>query len=101
LSRYFQLTGDERIPEIIKKGVTHLNNDTWIEQHSGWRYTSVNSVKLNEEPEHLRILRKAWDAKFERLLIAPAARPGVGKTYSTIMYGSPEAMNLFVNGLGQ
>jgi len=118
LSRYLQLTGDERIAEVIKKGVTHLNNDTWIEQHSGWRYTScpasgsgsqtgvtiaalVNSVKLNEEPEHLRILRKAWDAKFERLLIAPAARPGVGKTYSTIMYGSPEAMNLFVNGLEQ
>jgi len=24
-----------------------------------------------------------------------------GKTYSTIMYGSPEAMNLFVNGLEQ
>ena len=118
LSRYLQLTGDERIAEVIKKGVTHLNNDTWIEQHSGWRYTScpasgsgsqtgvtiaalVNSVKLNEEPEHLRILQKAWDAKFERLLIAPAARPGVGKTYSTIMYGSPEAMNLFVNGLEQ
>jgi hypothetical protein len=118
LSRYFQLTGDERIPDIVKRGITHLNNDTWMEQHSDWRYTScpatnpigqtgvtiaalVNSVKLNEEPEHLRILQKAWDAKFERLLIAPAARPGVGKTYSTIMYGSPEAMNLFVNGLEQ
>ncbi len=116
LSRYFQLTGDERIPDIVKRGITHLNNDTWIEQYSDWRYTScpstnpigqtgvtisaiVNSVKLNKEPEHLRILQKAWDAKFKRLLIAPAARPGVGKTYSTIMYGSPESMNLFVNGL--
>jgi len=116
LSRYFQLTGDKRIPEVIKRAVTHLNNDTWIEQRNDWRYTScpasnpigqtgvtiaalVNSVKLNKEPEHLRILQKAWDNKFKRLLIAPAARPGVGKTYSTIMYGSPEAMNLFVNGL--
>jgi len=116
LSRYFQLTGDDRIPEIVKRGISHLNNDTWIEQHSGWRYTScpasgsgsqtgvtisalVNSVKLNGEPEHLRILQKAWDKKFQRLLTAPAARPGLGKTYSTIMYGSPEAMNLFVNGL--
>jgi len=116
LSRYFQLTGDERIPDIVKRGITHLNNDTWMEQYSDWRYTScpasnpigqtgvtiaalVNSVKLNKEPEHLRILQKAWDNKFKRLLIAPAARPGVGKTYSTIMYGSPEAMNLFVNGL--
>jgi len=118
LSRYFQLTGDERIPDIVKRGITHLNNDTWMEQYSDWRYTScpatnpigqtgvtisalVNSVKLNREPEHLRILQKAWDNKFKRLLIAPAARPGVGKTYSTIMYGSPEAMNLFVNGLEQ
>ena len=118
LCRYYQLSGDERIPEVIKRAVTHLNNDTWIEQRNDWRYTScpetgpvgqtgvtimalVNSVKLNREPKHLRILRKAWDTKFERLLTAPAARPGLGKTYSTIMYGSPEAMNLFVNGLEQ
>jgi hypothetical protein len=118
LSRYYEFSGDKRIAEVIKRGVDHLNNDTWIEQDSGWRYTScpasgsgrqsgvtiaalVNSVRLNGEPEHLRILRKAWDTKFQRLLIAPTARPGLGKTYSTIMYGSPEAMNLFVNGLGQ
>jgi hypothetical protein len=118
LSRYYQLSGDQRIPEVIRRAVTHINNDTWLEQYSDWRYTScpktnpigqtgvtiaalVNSVRINREPEHLRILRKAWDAKFERLLTAPTARPGLGKTYSTIMYGSPEAMNLFVNGLEQ
>jgi hypothetical protein len=118
LSQYYQLSGDQRIPEVIKRAVTHLNNDTWLEQDSDWRYTScpetnpigqtgvtiaalVNSVRINREPEHLRILRKAWDAKFERLLKAPTARPGLGKTHSTIMYGSPEAMNLFVNGLEQ
>ncbi|MEA3225340.1 MAG: hypothetical protein U9Q07_05260 [Planctomycetota bacterium] len=118
LSRYYELSGDKRIPEVVKRAVTHLNNDTWLEQHSDWRYTScpvsrpigqtgvtiaalVNSVKLSGDPEHLRILRKAWDVKFKRLLTAPAARPGLGKTYSTIMYGSPEAMNLFVNGLEQ
>ena len=118
LSRYYQLSGDQRIPEVIKRAVTHINNDTWLQQYSDWRYTScpktnpigqtgvtitalVNSVRINGEPEHLRILRKAWDAKFERLLTAPTARPGLGKTYSTIMYGSPEAMNLFVNGLEQ
>ena len=116
LSRYYELSGDERIPEVVKRAVTHLNNDTWMEQRNGWRYTScpasgsvgqtgvtiyalINSVKLNRELEHLRILRKAWDTKFERLLIAPTARPGLGKTYSQIIYGSPEAMNLFVNGL--
>jgi len=116
LSRHYELSGDESIPEVVKRAITHLNKDTWMEQRNDWRYTScpasgpvgqtgvtiyalINSVKLNREPEHLRILRKAWDAKFERLLIAPTARPGLGKSYSQIMYGSPEAMNLFVNGL--
>jgi hypothetical protein len=116
LSRYYQLSGDQRIPEVIRRAVTYINNDTWLEQYNDWRYTScpatnpigqtgvtiaalVNSVRINGESEHLRILRKAWDAKFERLLRAPTSQPGLGKTYSTIMYGSPEAMNLFVNGL--
>ena len=116
MSRYYELTGDERIPESVKRGITHLNNDTWIEQKSDWRYTScpatnpinqtgvtitslVNSVVMNRDPEHLRILKKAWNAKFKRLLVAPTAKPGLGKSYSTYMYGSPEAMNLFVNGL--
>ena len=116
MSRYYELTGDERIPESVKRGITHLNNDTWIEQKSDWRYTScpatnpinqtgvtitslVNSVVMNRDPEHLRILKKAWNAKFKRLLVAPTAKLGLGKSYSTYMYGSPEAMNLFVNGL--
>lgn len=116
LSRYYELTGDERIPKAVQRGVTHLNEDTWLEDRADWRYTScpktgavgqtgvtimalVNSVKLNRDPEHLRVLRKAWDAKFNRLKVAPRSRPGLGKTYSTIMYGCPEAMNLFVNGL--
>lgn len=115
LSYYFRLSGDERIPNSIKRGVTHLNNDTWIDQKSDWRYTScpatgpigqigvtvmslVNSVSITGDQEHLRILKKAWDMKFSRLLEVPKSRPGLGKSYSTIMYGSPEAMNLFVNG---
>ncbi|MHC4190237.1 MAG: RIFT barrel domain-containing protein [Planctomycetota bacterium] len=40
LSRYYEFSGDQRIAEVIKRGVTHLNNGTWIEQNSGWRYTS-------------------------------------------------------------
>jgi hypothetical protein len=115
LSYYYRLTGDKRIPESVRRGVTHLNNDTWIDQISDWRYTScpatgpigqigvtimslVNSVSLTNDPEQLRILKKAWDMKFSRLLVVPSTRPGLGKSYSTIMYGSPEAMNLFVNG---
>ena len=116
LSYYYRLTGDDRIPNAVKRGVNYLNNDTWIDQLSDWRYTScpatgptgqqgvtimslVNSVSLTGDPEQLRILRKAWDAKFSRLLEVPKTRPGTGKSYSNIMYGSPEAMNLFVNGV--
>jgi hypothetical protein len=117
LSYYYRLTGDERIPQSVERGITNLNNDTWLDQLSDWRYTScpatlpkrqtgvtimslVNSIRFSKNQEHLRVLRKAWDAKFERLLQAPKVKPGAGKTYSTTMYGSPEAMNLFVNGLG-
>ncbi|NLF71757.1 MAG: hypothetical protein GX575_22225 [Candidatus Anammoximicrobium sp.] len=117
LSKYYQLTGDPRIPEAVRRGVAHINRDTWEEQHSGWRYTScpksasgpgrqdgvivmalVNSVGMTGDAEQLRVLRKAWAAKFERLLVAPTSSPGLGKTYSTIMDGCPEAMRLFVNG---
>ncbi len=120
LSKYFELSGDDRIPDAVKRGVTFLNNDTWQEQYSGWRYTScpasgsgpgrqpgvtvmalVNSVKLTGDAEHLRILRKAWSDKFERLKIVPVSRPGFGKTYSTTMYGCPEAIHFFVNGIGE
>lgn len=118
LALYYRLSGDDRIPEVIRRAVTHLNNDTWLEEISDWRYTScprtgpigqtgvtiaalVNSVRLTGDAEHLKILRKAWEAKFKRLRVAPTARPGLGKSYSTTMYGCPEAMNLFVNGLDE
>jgi hypothetical protein len=116
LALYYRLSGDGRIPEVIRRAVTHLNNDTWLEEISDWRYTScprtgpigqtgvtiaalVNSVRLTGDADHLKILREAWEAKFKRLRVAPTARPGLGKGYSTTMYGCPEAMNLFVNGL--
>ena len=93
-----------------------MNNDLWHDQLNDWRYTScpatehtgqngviimasVNSVMLNDDKEQLRILRKAWDAKFTRLLKVTEADAGLGKSFSTTMYGSPEAMNLFVNRL--
>lgn len=116
LGKYYELTGDPRIPEAVRRGVTHMNRDTWEEEHSGWRYTScpksasgpgrqtgvivmalVNSITMTGDAEQLRILRKAWEAKFKGLLVAPTSRPGLGKSYSTIMYGCPEAMHLFVN----
>jgi hypothetical protein len=117
LSYYYRLTGDERIPNSVLRGINFLTNDTWDDYKSDWRYTScpasrpigqigvtimamVNSVSLNHDPDQLRILKKAWDAKFARYLKVPASRPGLGKTYGLTMYGSPEAMNLFVNGTG-
>ena len=117
LAKYYELTGDRRIPEAVRRGVTHMNRDKWEEQHRGWRYTScphsasgpgrqsgvivkalVNSVTMTHDAEQQRILRSAWKAKFERLLVAPSSQPGLGKTYSTIMYGCPEAMSLFAGG---
>jgi len=117
LSKYYQLTGDPRIPDAVRRGVTHMNRETWEEEYSGWRYTScpesssgpgrqtgvivmalVNSVAMTGDAEHLRILRRAWDAKFKGLRTAPQSGPGLGKTYSTIMYGCPQAMHLFVHG---
>jgi len=114
LSKYYYLTGDKRIPEAVRRGMTAINRDTWVEKHSGWRYTScprsssgpgrqtgvvvkaiVNSVKLTGDAEHLRILRQAWKAKFERLRVAPTAKPGLGKTYSATMVGCPEAASFF------
>lgn len=111
LSRYGQLTGDERIADAVRRAVTFLNHDTWVEQRSGWRYTScpasafhgqygvtvmalVNAVRLAGDPEHLRILRKAWEAKFEALKKAPAPGPGQGKAYTGTIYGCPEAAGL-------
>lgn len=110
LYRYYQLTGDKRIPEAIKKGITHINNDTWREADSGWRYTScpassssrqpgvtiqslASAVRIADDPEHLRILRKAWAALFERLKASPASA-GAGKTFSSTLYGCPETISL-------
>jgi len=112
MSRYYRLSGDERLPAAIERAVTFLNNDTWREEWHDWRYTScpatpamgqagvlvmalVNSVGITRNPEHLRILRLAWEAKFNRLLAAPI-QPGLGqgKEYSSTMYGCPEAIAL-------
>lgn len=111
LSRYGELTGDPRVPEVVRRAVTFLNNDTWIEQRRGWRYTScpaspftgqygvtvmalVNAVSLAGDPEHRRILDLAWQAKFEALRQAPSPGPGQGKTYSATVYGCAETAGL-------
>ena len=117
LGRYYELSGDERIPEAVQRGITHLNNDTWREADGDWRYTScpatglirqsgvivmalVNGVWITGDPEHERILRKAWAAKFERVcgetaeLLASPEGVIFGKRYGSTMYGCAEVVSL-------
>jgi len=116
LCLYYQLTGDRRIPDALKRYVDFLIRDTWNEKEADWRYTScpatslvhqpgvtiralVYSACITGDPEHIRILRRAWGAKFRRLQ-AQADAPertarGQGKVYAHTMYGSTEAASLF------
>ncbi len=115
LARYYQLSGDERLPEAIDRAVTFLDLDTWHDQWSGWRYTScpatalrgvnqpgvtmmahVNGVRFGENPEHLRILRKAWREKFGKLL-DQAPTQGFGKSYTSTMYGCAETAGILAH----
>jgi hypothetical protein len=114
LARYYDLSGDERILDSVRRAVTHMNNDLWKDEQSDWRYTScpgsapihqqgviimalTHSVRLTGEPEHDRILRRAWAAKFARLKAAASQirGAGAGKSYSAAIYGCPEAATLF------
>jgi len=114
MSRYYLLTGDERLPEVIERAVTFLDNDTWREEWRDWRYTScpatgptrqpgvvimahVNAARIAGNAEHLRVLRVAWEAKFARLLAEPESA-GMGKTYTATMYGCAEAVGLLSRG---
>jgi len=117
LCRYHDLIGDERIPEAVRRGITHLINDTWREQDSDWRYTScpatnltrqfgvtvralASSVHLTRDPEHERILRKAWATKFDGVrretaeVIASPDSVTFGKRYGSTLYGCPEVVSL-------
>jgi len=111
LSRYYLLSEDKRLVDVIDRGVTFLDNDTWREERRDWRYTScpatgptgqpgvvvmahVNSVRITNNPEHLRVLKIAWESKFQRLLKTQPSGLGQGKSYSSSMYGCAEAVGL-------
>ena len=111
LSEYGHLTGDERIPDAVERAITYLIDDTWVEQRSGFRYTScpassfhgqagvtvmalVNAVRLANNPEHLRVLAEAWDAKFAKLRDGLDGGPGQGKAFTSTLYGCAEAVGL-------
>lgn len=110
LSRYYDLTGDTRVPDALRRAVTHLNNDTWRDDRADWRYTScpasqmieqqgviilalANCVRITGDQDALRILRKAWAAKFARLQQTALA----GKAFSAGVYGCPEAVSWMAN----
>lgn len=112
LARYYQLSGDERLPEAIDRAVTFLDLDTWHDQWRGWRYTScpatalrgvnqpgvtmmahVNGVRFGSNPEHLRVLRRAWEEKFGKLL-GEAPTQGFGKSWTSTMYGCAETVGI-------
>ncbi len=112
LQAYYKLSGDERIPEAIRRGVTHINRDTWNDKQGGWRYTSCPAtaggisrpgvtikalsecIRLTKDPEHIRILRRAWEALFAALRETPKPGLGVGKALSSTIYGCPETASL-------
>ncbi len=111
LSRYYQLSGDDRLPDCIDRAVTFLDNDTWREEHLAWRYTScpaspvggqpgvtmmahVNGARFGSSPNHLRILGVAWQAKFEGLLADLPSGPGFGKSYTATMYGCAQTAGI-------
>jgi hypothetical protein len=116
LSRYYGLSRDKRLRDAIDQAVTFLDNDTWREGWRDWRYTSCPATKATRQPgvvmmahvngariaggmyspnpQHLRVLAIAWEAKFERLLGAPPRGLGQGKTYSATMYGCAETVAL-------
>lgn len=107
------LTGDPRIPEAIRRGIDHMNRDTWGEREAGWRYTScpsspggsrhgeqllalARSVKLTHDPEQERILRRAWEALLGGMVRTGPSGRGVGKAYSSGMYGTAEVAGVVV-----
>ncbi len=106
LYRYYRLTGDKRIPEVIRRAMTHLNNDTWKDEFSDWRYTScpqsimvgrqgvimqamAASVALTGDPEHKRVLARAWEATCAH---EGMARGTNGKAFTTTLTGTAQTV---------
>ena len=99
LCRYYRLSGDERVLGPVRVEVDHLIEDRWDEHTSDWRYYAcpksshhihagvlmmamANAVDLFDDPEHRRVLKKAWDKVCEH--------PNLGKGYGPHAYGAAE-----------
>jgi len=110
LCRYYRLSGDERIPGPVRRAIDDLIEDRWDEDRADWRFYAcpksphhsqarvlvmamANAVDLFNDPEHRRILTRAWAAVRER--------PGLGKGYGPHAYGVAEAACVLASGAGE
>jgi len=114
LSRYYFLSADERLREVIERAVTFLDYDTWREERRGWRSSScpatsasvgqgggtlmahVNGIRVANNPEQLRILRLAWEEKLQQLRRTESVG---GKGYASGMYGCAEVVGLLASDI--
>ena len=111
LSRYYFLSGDARVADAVKRGVTFLDNDTWREERRDWRYTScpatpltgqpgvvilahANAVRIANNPEHLRILRIACGERFGRTEDPSSPGRAPGRALGFSLLGSAEALGV-------
>ncbi len=111
LAEYYRLSRDARIPPAIDKALTNLNRESWDETRAGWRASScpaspftgqdgrkvealANSALIGGNPEHLRMLRKAWKVKFAALAGENDNFEGImlGKTLANKIIGCHAAM---------
>ncbi|MGQ9454723.1 MAG: RIFT barrel domain-containing protein [Armatimonadota bacterium] len=100
LCRYYELTGDARVLDPIKRDIDHLIEDRWDEDKRAWRHTAcpntefhsilgvitmaiANSVRLFGDPKHKRVLEKIMANLLEHNTL--------GKSYGPIVYGTAEA----------
>ena len=118
LTRYYDVTGDRRIPDAVHRAAVHMNNDAWLDERSCWRVSScpaspptedsglvilalANAIRLSSslglksegkpDKEHLRILRKAFPSKLGVIPKPGRRQPAFGKEFSMAILGTAEA----------
>ena len=107
LTRYYDVSGDPRVPEAVHRATVHMNNDAWHDEAACWRVSScpampisedsglvilamANSIRLAPDAEHLRILRKAFRAKLAVMPTADSFPQPFGKEFSMAILGTAE-----------
>ena len=91
LSRYYFLSGDERLPAVIERAVTTLDSSAWHICAGVMLLALANSLRLADNPQHLRELRAGWHMALKRLAEPLRTGPGQGKAYAIAVLGCAEA----------